>query len=213
MPWFLLLPSGTPVPAAAAAAATSAMQQQQQQHKAFVQVLSHCLNNGHLGWAQDDLGCQFWDMAMGSLPALLQCMVLQGAVSDPTDRLQQLRQCMCTLSRLLDQLTPAARRRAAFLSRDASSVTLLVSGADDLHEAAVLDLAPAVQRCIAEVAAATSGAAAAAGSDRKATVDALLELSELLNDVDEVRLLAGAQLPHYLSVRLGTGQTTIHAKV
>jgi hypothetical protein len=169
--------------------AITAMQQHllqpQQQHLAFVEVLSQWVRYRQTYVLISAGSYASWDVAVGSLPVLLQCDVLQGAGYSPADRRQQLLQSMQTQFRLLEQVKRAAEQRTARMSLDMATA---MSGADALQAVVLLELAPAVQQCLADLGSAAAGA----GSSN--TLQMLLQLSDLITAVDGARLMAGELL-------------------
>jgi hypothetical protein len=143
-------------------------QQQQQQHTAFVEVLSHSLTIIHTDRLRFGGSYAIWDVAVSSLPVLLQCAVLQGADKSPADRRQLLLQGMQTQIRLLDFVKDAAEERASSMLLEMATV---MSGADALQAVVLLELAPAVQQCCADLEA------AAVGADSSNTLQVLLQLA------------------------------------
>jgi hypothetical protein len=135
---------------------------------------------------------------VSSLPVLLQCAVLQGADKSPADRRQLLLQGMQTQIRLLDFVKDAAEERASSMLLEMATV---MSGADALQAVVLLELAPAVQQCCADLEAAAVGA----GSSN--TLQVLLQLAELMNAADGAKLMAGGLM---MAIRtLGVHSATV----
>lgn len=161
---------GTAAPAAAASAS--------QQQLAYVELLHHVL----CGRADEDSAVAgaadgFWGAAVAGILVLLQHALLQGS-SSAAERLQQLLQCSRTVSELVGDLQCGLAQALRFETAEAKDYACLAQ----LQEAVLLELAPAVQRCVADVAAesAAAGDAAAAAASASAVLQLQHQLCDLL---------------------------------
>uniref|UniRef100_A0A383WNM5 MYND-type domain-containing protein n=1 Tax=Tetradesmus obliquus TaxID=3088 RepID=A0A383WNM5_TETOB len=100
-----------------------------------------------------------WHTALAGILVLLETALLQGS-SSAAERLQQLLQCSRTLRRLVPELQRGLAQATGLEETEPEEI----KGVAQLQEAVLLELAPAVQRCVADAAAESAAAGSAAAS-------------------------------------------------